>query len=479
MKRGTKGLFCANFGQSRGGVFTCKSAWCGPCYTAKDNDRFHINRPVDESGFEQLEAKDVNRFLEARNGDHLVCSFQCDSCLFLMLKGRTPITDNTKDEFLLRCLRRANLDAFWTREPSTISANRRDVDRLVELAGEVGIDPVFEAMGPFPVNDDIQGVFVAIMMLQRSLDPGRHASYSQFQTIRKLRSAHSNQYMASLRGALASATLGRTFGKSFLTQTPTNSLWFERFSMGCLKRMGQVVKQDLGISIEVELALLDIIKREIIEARGWERDKLVMAGAFTSICFCGSFRGHEVFLTDLDGLYRYNMGEKYDISNKHVTIPLLGRFKGETGEKYHLTPMAAETNSGIKLKFWVDLLLRMHESHGRRNGPAFCDSKGNRLKSFQMQQIILDLLLKIQIQYPSIISPSVDVLEEYGISRSFRRGATTHARNCDVSLADIKAANRWRDQENAQGRSINQPMTDHYTEVKQLLPTLLRFSKAL
>ena len=96
-----------------------------------------------------------------------------------------------------------------------------------------------------------------------------------------------------------------------------------------------------------------------------------------------------------------------------------------------------------------------------------------------MQQIILDLLLKIQIQDPSIIPSSVDVLEEYGISRSFRRGATTHARNCGVSSADIKAANRWRDQENAQGRSINQPMTDHYTEVKQLLPTLLRFSKAL
>ena len=64
----------------------------------------------------------------------------------------------------------------------------------------------------------------------------------------------------------------------------------------------------------------------------------------------------------------------------------------------------------------------------------------------------------------------VDVLEEYNISRSFRRGTTTYACNCDVSLADIKAANRWRDKENAQGRSINQLMTDHYSEVKQLLP---------
>ena len=78
-----------------------------------------------------------------------------------------------------------------------------------------------------------------------------------------------------------------------------------------------------------------------------------------------------------------------------------------------------------------------------------------------------------------IIPASVDVLEKYGISCSFQRGATTHTRNCGVKLADIKAVNRWRDQENAQERSINQHMTDHYTEVKQLLPTQLWFTKAL
>ena len=182
---------------------------------------------------------------------------------------------------------------------------------------------------------------------------------------------------------------------------------------------------------------------------------------------------------DLGGLYKYNTGAQSEGTEPHVTIPLLGRFKGETGERYHLTPMAAITRSGIKLKFWIDLLLRMHAARGRKKGPAFCDQKGLRMKSSMMQRVILDLLIKIQISDPLIIPASVDVLEEYGISRSFRRGATTHARNCGVKLSDIKAANRWRDKENAQGRSINQPMADHYSEVKQLLPTLLRFSKAL
>jgi len=33
--------------------------------------------------------------------------------------------------------------------------------------------------------------------------------------------------------------------------------------------------------------------------------------------------------------------------SRYVIIPLLGRFKTEDGEQYHLTPLAFQTNSGI------------------------------------------------------------------------------------------------------------------------------------
>jgi hypothetical protein len=39
--------------------------------------------------------------------------------------------------------------------------------------------------------------------------------------------------------------------------------------------------------------------------------------------------------------------------HKYVMVPLLGRFKNEIGEQYHLTPLAAETKSGLKLKLWT------------------------------------------------------------------------------------------------------------------------------
>ena len=48
--------------------------------------------------------------------------------------------------------------------------------------------------------------------------------------------------------------------------------------------MGQIVRQDLGISIEVELQLLEQIKQEIKISEGWERELLIMAGSYAAIC---------------------------------------------------------------------------------------------------------------------------------------------------------------------------------------------------
>jgi hypothetical protein len=41
----------------------------------------------------------------------------------------------------------------------------------------------------------------------------------------------------------------------------------------------------------------------------------------------------------------------------------------------------------------------------------------------------------------------VNVSEEYGVSRSFRRGATAEARNRKVAENEIDAVNRWRNVE--------------------------------
>jgi hypothetical protein len=114
LRKGTNGLFCGNFGYKRGGCFEiCRCVWCGACYTPHHLDNFHVNVPADESGFEWLsKEKDALRFLQGRDGDHLMTPFQCDWCIFRMLTHRIPSSTNRQDEYLLCLVRRANLDAL-------------------------------------------------------------------------------------------------------------------------------------------------------------------------------------------------------------------------------------------------------------------------------------------------------------------------------------------------------------------------------
>ena len=121
----------------------------------------------------------------------------------------------------------------------------------------------------------------------------------------------------------------------------------------------------------------------------------------------------------------------------------------------------------------------MNETKGRRNGPAFSDADGRVERGAIYEAKILDALLIIQEKFPRLIPPSVNVVEEYGIFRSFRRGSLSHARNMGVEGPDLDIINRWRQVENAQGKKPAMRMRDHYSEIRLMLPTLLRYSKAL
>ena len=65
--------------------------------------------------------------------------------------------------------------------------------------------------------------------------------------------------------------------------------------------MGQETHQDLALSIDVLMALLRLLEDQWV-SRPDQRDTLSFVGAFSVIAFGGSFRGNEVFHTDLFGL---------------------------------------------------------------------------------------------------------------------------------------------------------------------------------
>eukprot|EP00957_Ditylum_brightwellii_P192536 14659213-Ditylum_brightwellii.AAC.2 len=72
-------------------------------------------------------------------------------------------------------------------------------------------------------------------------------------------------------------------------------------------------------------------------------------GYYLLICFVGLLKGNEGFMMELQGLLQHILnGKKEPKDLRHIAIPLLGEFKEEQGEKWHLLLLADETVSGFK-----------------------------------------------------------------------------------------------------------------------------------
>ena len=164
---------------------------------------------------------------------------------------------------------------------------------------------------------------------------------------------------------------------------------------------------------------------------------------------------------------------------------LYGYFKGEQGERFHVIPLASKTKSGIGIRLWLERLVKLLHCEDKlgKDGPAFCDSKGELIRAKVLEKIILDALVKVQDSDSNsggnIVPLDLDVHEKFGIYRSFRRGATCMAANQDVSEFSIRLVNRWRKFENGRGRIPNMGIMDHYLSNIGVLKKILSFSQNL
>jgi hypothetical protein len=95
-----------------------------------------------------------------------------------------------------------------------------------------------------------------------------------------------------------------------------------------------------------------------------------MEGAFYLIAFCCALRGEEIPLADLYGiLCHWEDGEQNE--DKHVVVALLGQFKGEIRENYHLLCIVDVTSHGLEPCKWIGRLVSNYQALGIRNGPLF------------------------------------------------------------------------------------------------------------
>lgn len=85
-------------------------------------------------------------------------------------------------------------------------------------------------------------------------------------------------------------------------------------------------------------------------------------------------------------------------------------------------------------------------------------------------------LLEVQSRRPELFEKNVEILEDYHIARSFRRGAATRAQVAGVSSSLIDWVNR-----RGTGTEVlvKGPMRVTYSERKQMLDYFLEFSRVL
>ncbi len=163
----------------------------------------------------------------------------------------------------------------------------------------------------------------------------------------------------------------------------------------------------------------------------------------------------------------------------HITIALLGRFKNEIGESYHLMPVVASTPRGLEPKKWVGRALDEWEKCGVLRGYLLCSTQGDRLPASYFEPRFLDRLEQVKFAYPELIPPHTNPSAEYGVSRSFRRGATSEVTNQGIPSEVIEANGRWRKSQTSGSQRAKVSIREHYTDIRLTLNLLLRFSQAL
>jgi hypothetical protein len=93
--------------------------------------------------------------------------------------------------------------------------------------------------------------------------------------------------------------------------------------------------------------------------------------------------------------------------------------------------------------------------------------------------MFFDRLEQVQLNRPDLIPSNEDVVEDYGIYRSFRRGSTSEATNQGLPPEVIDANNRWRKFHWSGASRPTLPMRDHYADVWLTLKQSLRYSSCL
>jgi hypothetical protein len=423
-------------------------------------------------------------FHRARDGDHLPTPFECDLCIFRKLFQVEPDPSTHTDPVLLAFIRRLILDAFWSRATGTVRNNRGTVKRNIEDLAKLGrpIGPYYDP-GPTP-SFDHAGYETALAVLMDTKRAGRYdVSHKQWDASRKVKTAIANFEKLHAHHPLSHLCLlneenGSTMRFHF---GGSSSLWYQRFAQGCKARMGQDIRQNLALSTALWLAFLNKCERNVRKSESFNKGtRWVIVGFFFATEYVLSLRGPEGFMFEISLLKEHRQ-----LSNGLVRLPVLGKLKGDSREETHHLRAVPVTKSGIQVRKWRDMLLRIHEEANREAGPAICDDEGFLLSSAVMSQHLWEVLEEIydepdrEVPFPIAIGKRSDIRDLINLSRSPRRSSESRATKMDVSPDDKEIVNRWKRKADAKGKQPVEKLRIHYTDQELLDDNFKRYTWAM
>ena len=132
----------------------------------------------------------------------------------------------------------------------------------------------------------------------------------------------------------------------------------------------------MGLTAEMTHQLLGLMDEDWMKSRDTNlKRKIAEVGVYLLCTVCGGLRGEEVPLISLRGLISFWQKTQRN-STPHIMLTLLGRFKGETGERWHLMPLADETRTKLPVRKWFTrLLYSIVELEKRKTGWLFTTTK--------------------------------------------------------------------------------------------------------
>ena len=192
---------------------------------------------------------------------------------------------------------------------------------------------------------------------------------------------------------------------------------------GAKLRMGEVWFQNEALTSAQVLGLSDMLDSAWKHSnQAGHKERLEELMCYVLIGFGAGLRGEEIPLISLKGLLFF-WDETKSEADPYTMITLHGRFKGETGFRWHCLPVSDQTRSDTPLRMWIGrLLYRRVHIQGRSTGWLLQRDEQQRVKIINYDPDFHSYMEELNNVSLELFSVGT-VMGLYSLRRPMRRGA--------------------------------------------------------